>query len=175
MNCDLCLCFSRFIVTVLTVATCASFGIQAAPLSARGQQLADECSEALSLRRYEEIVGKAETLRRLGNAEDNETEALIGETYALRAAINLRDTADISARVEALVPAMKDAEDAKDWKLAALLASTVALYNHFVLSDFSAGRFLFIQAAPICPQRQESYRGSKSNEPFRQHLFLQTR
>lgn len=141
MNCDLCLCFSRFIVTVLTVATCASFGIQAAPLSARGQQLADECSEALSLRRYEEIVGKAETLRRLGNAEDNETEALIGETYALCAAINLRDTADISARVEALVPAMKDAEDAKDWKLAALLASTVALYNHFVLSDFSQAAF----------------------------------
>lgn len=112
--------------------------------SIEGERLMNECRSALDNREYELAKQKGNELQRLGAAHDNETEALVGEAYRLRAAICLHDTTDFSSAAGRLDTRLAEMADRGEWRGVAIVARTLAQYHHFVRSDFSqASRYAF--------------------------------
>lgn len=96
-----------------------------------------QCRDAASLRQYEVMMKKGAELKRLGKASGNETIELTGESYEIRGMISLRDTTDITTRINHLQEKAEEAERNGDWKAVCTYGSPVSLYYHFVANDFS--------------------------------------
>lgn len=124
-------------LAVSAVLLLAGFMAMRAELSGQGARLMKDCIDAGDTRQFSLQRQKGEQLRRLGQSDGNTEEELLGESYALTAAIHLRDTTDISLRIENLQQKSEEAASRKQWNLAGKLASTVALYHHFINSDYS--------------------------------------
>ncbi|MGN0236902.1 MAG: helix-turn-helix domain-containing protein [Lepagella sp.] len=111
--------------------------IYAGCLTEKDEMLLEECEQAAMLRKYTMTREKGEKLKRQGEAEGCKEAILYGESYILRGIICMRDTVDITARIGALQERVEEAEKSQDWRSVIILAHPLALYNHFIGSDYS--------------------------------------
>ncbi len=120
---------------ILSAAICPR--LYAGCLTEKDEMLLEECEKAAMLRKYTMTREKGEELKRHGETEGCQEAALYGETYILRGIICMRDTVDITARIGALQERVEEAEKAQDWRSVIILSHPLALYNHFIGSDYS--------------------------------------
>lgn len=106
-------------------------------ISEQGLKLIEECGNANDYRRFELLRDKGRELSRLGAANSCEAERLAGEAYAVKGMVHLRDTTNVTVSIVKFTDKIESLANAKEYRLACLLANTVSLYHHFVNSDYS--------------------------------------
>lgn len=129
-----------FLLLVMLLTAVSGYGVTARAnwqFTDKGQKLAGECELIYGMRQYSRLPAKAAALKSLGRHNHNQREELVGESYALRASIHLRDTADLSARIATLQQRIQELDQDGELPTAMELCYTVSVYHHFINSDYS--------------------------------------
>lgn len=123
---------SIIFIIFLLIATLQSHSA----LTDKGETLLRDCENAISSRQYDLLEKKADELRRLGRSQGNHDEEVTGDALRLHALISVRDTADFTLSVEALVktlPLLKE----NNPKSYMILCRTISSYYQRIINDYS--------------------------------------
>ncbi|MDE6559937.1 MAG: helix-turn-helix domain-containing protein [Muribaculaceae bacterium] len=107
-----------------------------AAFSDKGETLLNDCENAIASRQYDVLEKKASDLVRLGKTQSNREEEVTGEALHLHALISVRDTADFTIPIDALIKELPTLKES-NLKSYLIVCRTVSSYYQRIINDYS--------------------------------------
>ena len=107
-----------------------------AAFSDKGETLLNDCENAIASRQYDVLEKKASELVRLGKTQSNREEEVTGEALHLHALISVRDTADFTIPIDALIKELPTLKES-NLKSYLIVCRTVSSYYQRIINDYS--------------------------------------
>lgn len=107
-----------------------------AAFSEKGENLLKDCEKAIASRQYNILENKARDLVRLGQTQSNREEEVTGEALRLHALISVRDTADFTIPIDALIKELPSLKE-RNQKSYMVVCRTISSYYQRIIGDYS--------------------------------------
>ncbi len=98
--------------------------------------LLKDCENAISSRQYDILKSKADELGSLGRSQNNRVEEVTGDALRLHALISVRDTADFTIPIEALITELPSLKEHSS-RSYLVVCRTISSYYQRIINDYS--------------------------------------
>lgn len=107
-----------------------------AAFSDKGENLLKDCENAIASRHYNVLENKACDLVRLGQRQGNREEEVTGNALRLHALISVRDTADFTIPIDALIKELPTLKESNP-RSYLVVCRTISSYYQRIINDYS--------------------------------------